>query len=88
MKTRKDSETIALEALAFIATNDEELGRFLGNSGLDEQTLRRRAGTREVLGAALGHVLGYEPIAKAFADAHGYTPETLMRAGHELGVIA
>lgn len=86
MKSGKDSETIALEALAFIAANDDEIGRFLGATGMSPETLRANAGTREVLAAALGHVLGYEPNARAFAESTGYKPEQLRRAAHDLGL--
>ena len=86
MKRGKDSETIALEALAFIAADDDEISRFLTTTGMSLESLRAGAGTREILAAALGHVLGYEPIARAFAEAGGYTPDHLARAAHDLGL--
>lgn len=88
MKASKDSETIALEALGFIAADDAELGRFLGATGMDVATLKARAGTREVLSAALSHVLGYEPMARSFAEQGGYRAEELKRAAHDLGAVA
>jgi len=67
MKRSKDSETMALEALGFIASDEQELGRFSGSQrARPSRRCGERAGTREVMAAALGHVLGYEPIAKGF----------------------
>lgn len=87
MKTSKRTTgVIALEALAFVAADETELGRFLSLSGLSPETLRASAGSPDTLRAVFEYVMGHEPTAKAFAEAHGYAPEDLWRTAHELGV--
>lgn len=80
-------EIIALRALAFVAADDAELGRFLGLSGLLPETLRASAGTPETQRAVIEYVLGHEPTARAFAEAHGYRPEDLWAAGRSFGAL-
>jgi len=81
------AETIALEALAFIAADDVELGRFLGLSGLVIDKLKSSAGTIETMRAVLEYVMGHEPTAKAFAKSQGYRPEQLAAAAYKLGIL-
>lgn len=85
--TKQNAETIALQALAFIAADDTELGRFLGLSGLSIDDLRNRAGSASTLLAVLDYVMGHEPTAKAFAESLGYRPEDLAHAAHRLGAL-
>ncbi len=82
-----DAETVALKALAFVAGDDEELGRFLALSGLSPAELRASAGRRETLSAVLGYVMGHETTAKGFAEAAGLSPDDLGRAAHALGAV-
>lgn len=84
---RQNAETIALEALGFIAADDTELVRFLGLSGLSIDDLRSNAGTPETLRAVMEYVMGHEPTAKAFAEAQGYRPEDMALAAHRLGAL-
>ena len=81
------AETIALEALAFVVANDDEISRFLALSGLSVDTLRSSAGTPETMRAVLEYVMGHEPTAKAFAQSQGYRPEELAAAAHRLGAL-
>lgn len=81
------AETLALEALGFIAADDVELGRFLGLSGLTPDQLRARAGAPDTLLAVMEYVMGHEPTARAFAEAHGYRPEDLAHAARQLGAL-
>ena len=79
-----DAETLALRALAHIA-GDADLGpRFLDLTGLDVATLRARAGTRDVLAAALGFLDSHEPSLVATADAIGVKPAALVAAHRAL----
>lgn len=84
-RPKPNSETLALEALGFVAADEVELGRFLGLSGLSLDRLRAEASSRATLSAVLAYVLGHEPTARAFAETHGYAAEDLARAAHELG---
>jgi hypothetical protein len=83
---KKSATIVALEALAFVAADDVELGRFLGLSGLSPDALRASAGSAETQRAVMEYVLGHEPTARAFAEAHGYRPEQLWGAARQLGV--
>ena len=83
----KAPETIALEALAFVAGDETEIGRFLRFSGLSPERLRSEAGNPDTLRAVLEYVLGHEATARAFAEAHGYRPDQLARAAYHLGAL-
>jgi hypothetical protein len=80
-------ETIALEALAFLAADDIEIGRFLRFSGLSPDVLRATAGAPDTLRAVMEYVLGHETTARNFAEEHGYRPDQLARAAHSLGAL-
>jgi hypothetical protein len=80
-----DSETIALQALAFIV-GDSALGpRFLDLTGLDAASLRAHAGERHVLAAALAFLEGHEPSLIAAAAALDIKPAALVAASAQLG---
>ena len=83
---RHKTGVIALEALAFVVADDEELGRFLGLSGLSRDELRASADSPDTLRAVFEYVMGHEPTARAFAEARGYAPEDLWRTARDLGV--
>jgi hypothetical protein len=80
-----DSETVALQALAFIV-GDSALGpRFLDLTGLDAASLRAHAGERHVLAAALAFLEGHEPSLLAAAAALDIKPAALVAASAQLG---
>ena len=83
----KAAETIALEALAFVAADETEIGRFLRFSGLTPARLRAEAGEPDTLRAVMEYVLGHETTARNFAEEYGYRPEQLARAAHKLGAL-
>lgn len=81
-----DPETLALQALAFIAA-DAELGpRLLDLTGLDSATLRARAGDRDVLSATLGFLAAHEPSLLACARALDVSPDVLIDAERRLSL--
>ena len=86
MNQTKSADTLALEALTFVASDETELSRFLGLSGLSLSDLRQRAGKPETLRAILEYVLGHEPTAKAFANAYDYRPADLAAAARTFGL--
>ncbi len=81
----KDSETLALQALAFIAGDDDLGPRFLDLTGLDAATLRAQAGERHLLAAALAFLEAHEPSLLAAAAALDIKPAALVAASTELG---
>jgi len=84
---RPDPETIALQGLVFIMSDDSEISRFLGLSGISPEALRQSAGTPETLRAVMEYLMGHEPTARAFAENAGYKPDDLGYAAHRRGAI-
>lgn len=68
--TPNRAETIALDALTFVAGWPERLDNFLLVSGMDALTLRTRATEYEVLGAVLDFLLADDLLVRAFCDQH------------------
>jgi hypothetical protein len=65
------AETVALEALGWIAGNDDLLPVFLGASGASEADLRAGAGDPAFLGAVLEFLCMDDAWVIAFCDARG-----------------
>jgi hypothetical protein len=81
---RPDGETIALQALAFLAADDERLERFLGLTGIELGRLRQIAGDQAGLGAVLDYLLNWEPLLLEFATAVELAPEAIVKARSDL----
>lgn len=77
---RDSAETIALEALRFLVSDEGRMGRFLALTGLDAQGLRELAATADGLRAVLDHLVQDESATLMFAAEHGYLPETVVEA--------
>ncbi|MEZ5856234.1 MAG: DUF3572 domain-containing protein [Hyphomicrobiaceae bacterium] len=84
--TEEAALEVASQALLFLAEDAGRLGRFLAETGLDPDTLRHRARTPEVLGAALGHIMQDESTLLTFAANAGLKPEGLSTALAALGL--
>ena len=74
------AETLAAEALAWIAGQERLLGGFLDASGSDPATVGARMGEPEFLASVLDFLLGDEPALIAFCEDRGIRPETPLRA--------
>ncbi|MBU6442640.1 MAG: DUF3572 family protein [Alphaproteobacteria bacterium] len=59
------AETVALEALGFLAAADA-LGRFMAASGADIDVIRARAGDPEFLAAVMDFLLGDDALVTDF----------------------
>lgn len=77
---RNAAETLALQALAFIAGDERDLARLLAVSGVAPEALRRSAGRPEVLAGVLDFLLGDEALLLRFCEDHGLAPELPARA--------
>lgn len=53
------AETVALQALGFLAGDEDRLARFLAMTGVGPEDLKGRIGDPAFLGAVLDHLLGY-----------------------------
>lgn len=77
---REVAETVALQALAWIAGDDRLGPMFLSASGLDPADLRARAGEPEVLVGVLQFLTQDDRWVRSFCDAAGYRYEDPLRA--------
>ena len=74
------AEGLAVQALGYLAEDDERLGRFLSLSGIDAAGLRAAAGQPGFLAGVLDHVMSDEALLVAFAEHAGLAPEEIAKA--------
>ena len=82
---REAAETLAIQALAFIAEDPESLARFLAMSGLSIEQIRTASRQPGFLAGVLDHMLGDEKLLVAFAQSAGLDPVDVARAASALG---
>jgi hypothetical protein len=75
---------LAIQALGFLAAEDEVLGRFLGTTGLGIDDLRERPDDPAILGAVLDFLLSDEPLLLQFCKEVDCPPEWPARARTKL----
>jgi len=85
--TREAAETVAIQALAFIAEQPEQLGRFLAITGIEPNQIRDAAREPDFLAGVLDHILGDEALLIAFAETAGIDPAVVARLRKALGGI-
>lgn len=78
------AETIALQALAHIAADEDRIAAFLALTGLSVDELRKAAGDAHVLGGVLDFLLGDEASLLAFCETHDMAPDMPGRARRAL----
>ncbi|ABD88852.1 DUF3572 domain-containing protein [Rhodopseudomonas palustris] len=83
-KTRQVAEIVAVQALSFVASEPERLGRFLAETGLGPETLRLAAADPQFLAGVLDFVLRDDDTVKAFAAASSLDPTTIAAARQAL----
>lgn len=74
------AETLATDALLWLATQPEELGHLMAATGIGPADIRARAADPEFLGFVLDFLLGSDDLARAFCVASDLPAETLARA--------
>ena len=72
-----EAEAIATQALAYIAGDPARLGRFLAESGLGPENLRKAARDPSFLPAVLDYVLSHEHDLIEFAAMSGIDPNAV-----------
>lgn len=77
-------ETVALQALAWLASDDERLLRFLNLTGLTPQGVRSTMTDPTALGVVLDYLMAWEPLLIDFANENHLSPESVMVARHKL----
>ena len=74
------AETIALQALAWIAADEDMLGNFCGATGTAPGDLRRAAEDPEFLAGVLDFLILDDAWVQAFAEAADLSPDSAIKA--------
>lgn len=77
---RDAAESLAVQALTFLAGDPERLARFLALTGIGPDQIRAAAATPGFLAGVLDHVASDEALVLAFADQAGIDPAEIGRA--------
>jgi hypothetical protein len=85
LQQREVAETLAIQALAFIAEEPERMGAFLSATGIAPEAIRDAARSGDFLAGVLEHMLADESLLLAFADSAGLDPAEIARARGALG---
>ena len=83
--TKEAAETLAVQALAFIAEDTERMSGFLVATGIGPDQIRNAARASGFLAGVLDHMLGDESLLIAFADSAAIDPSEVARARSALG---
>jgi uncharacterized protein DUF3572 len=79
-QAREFAEALAIQALNFLATDPEQLARFLAGSGIGPDSIRAAAAEPEFLAGVLAFLGENEALLVAFAAAAGVKPGAVDRA--------
>lgn len=79
------AESLAIQALAFLAEDAERLGRFLAVTGIGPEEIRATASETNLLAGILDYLAADEPLLIEFAAHAGVDPADVARAWALLG---
>ena len=82
--TRDLAESMAIQALTFLAQDSDRLQRFLATTGVGPQEIRAAAREPEFLAGVLSYLAADEPLLVSFAELAGIDPFDVRRAGNML----
>ncbi|OYW88383.1 MAG: hypothetical protein B7Z20_02670 [Sphingobium sp. 32-64-5] len=77
-------EVVALQALAWIVSDEMRGERLLSLTGMDAGQLRARADDPAIWAAVLDFLAAHEPDLIACAESLGLPPEALIHAAREI----
>lgn len=77
---RETAETIALQALAYIVSDDHARNTLLTQTGVDGADLRSQAADPAFLGGVLDFLTRYEDLLLGFENESGLSPDEVSRA--------
>ncbi len=77
---RADAESLAIQALGFVASDPELLPRFLAITGIEAQSIRQAAGEPGFLAGVLQFILAHEPTLMSFSEQTGIPPASVAVA--------
>jgi hypothetical protein len=81
----QNAETLALNALSFLAESPDALESFMRQSGVDLATIRLKAAERDLLAAVLDFLMADEALLVRFCEATRTEPKAIRQANYELG---
>lgn len=79
MFRRESAHVLALQALSYLAADDDLLLPFLAQSGLDPAGLRDRAEDPQLLAAVVDFLMAEDARVLGFAAAAGIRPEAVLQ---------
>ena len=82
---REAAESLAIQALSFIAGDGERLGRFLAVTGIGPAEIRAASNEPGFLAGVLEYLASDERLITAFAAETEIDPATVDKARHLLG---
>lgn len=77
---RESAEVLAIEALGWLASDEDLLPVFLGSTGVSVSEIRARAQEPEFLASVLDFLLQDDAWIARFSEATGNAPDLVMRA--------
>jgi hypothetical protein len=77
---RDAAESLAVQALSFLAGEPERLARFLALTGIGPDRIRAAAASPGFLAGVLDHVASEDALVTAFAAEAGIGPEEVAKA--------
>jgi len=83
--TQATAEELAIQALTFIAGDNERLGRFLAATGIGPAEIRVAAREPGFLAGVLAYLASDERLAATFAAEAGCQPADIAKAHVTLG---
>ena len=81
---QKSAEILAINALGFLASEPERLGRFLAISGVGPESLRQNATDPQFLAGVVDYLLSDESLLFLFAESQGIGVEEAQKARRAL----
>jgi len=81
---QESAETLALQALGWLAANEDLLPVFLGATGASSDDMRARVSDPEFLGSVLEFLMNNDAWVVEFCDAHGLGYDQPMAARQAL----
>lgn len=78
--TQESAETVGLQALGWLAGNEDLLPVFLGSTGASEADVRSGASDPEFLGSLLDFLMMDDAWVMSFCDSISMSYERLMQA--------
>ncbi len=82
--TQESAELLAIEALSWVASEDDLLPTFLGVTGASVDDLRQRATDTDFLVSVLDFLMMNDAWVTAFCDSANYTYDLPIRARNAL----